>query len=89
MIEARRLTKEIVIPEGVEVTLGELLTIKKGKNAISKKMSYPTIEIKIEGNKIIIIPKKFTKNEKKHVRLTAGFNHPSYHPRSGRRADRG
>src|SRR3989338_8051157 len=37
MIEARRLRKEIQIPKGVEVTLGEKLIVKKGKYVISKK----------------------------------------------------
>jgi len=51
MIEARRLRKEIQIPKGVEVTLGEKLTVKKGKYVISKKLSYPTIELKKEEEK--------------------------------------
>ncbi len=67
MIEARRLRKEIEIPKGIEVTLGEIITIKKGKNVISKKLCYPTLEIKKEENKIIIIPKGFTKKEKKII----------------------
>lgn len=67
MIEARKLRKEIEIPQGVEVTLGEIITIKKGKSVISKKLSYPTIEIKKEEDKIVIIPKVFTKKEKKII----------------------
>ena len=67
MIEARRLRKEIQIPKGVEVTLGEKLTVKKGKYVISKKLSYPTIELKKEEDKLVIIPKLFTKKEKKII----------------------
>ena len=61
MIEARRLRKEIQIPKGVEVTLGEKLTVKKGKYVVSKKLSHPTLEITKEGDKLIITPKGFTK----------------------------
>ena len=64
MIEARRLRKEIQIPKGVEVTLGEKLTVKKGKYVISKKLSYPTIELKKEEDKLVIIPKLFTKSKR-------------------------
>ena len=68
MIEARRLRKEIQIPKGVEVTLGEKLIVKKGKYVISKKLSYPTIELKKEEEKLVIIPKLFTKKEKKIIK---------------------
>jgi large subunit ribosomal protein L6 len=67
MIEARRLKKEIIIPSGIDVNLGEMITIKKGKNVISKKLCYPTIEVKKEGEKIVLSPKLFTKKEKKII----------------------
>lgn len=67
MIEERRLKKELVIPQGIEVTLGEQVTIKKGKVEITKKLFYPTLELKKEGDKLIIAPKKFTKREKRII----------------------
>jgi len=67
MIEERRLRKEIEIPEGVHVELGEQFTVKKGHFEIKKKLFYPTIEVKKEGEKIVITPKKFTKREKKII----------------------
>ncbi|MBS3162678.1 50S ribosomal protein L6 [Candidatus Woesearchaeota archaeon] len=67
MIEARRLRKEIQIPAGIDVELGEKITVKKGKYVVSKKLSHPTLEITKEGDKLIITPKGFTKREKKII----------------------
>lgn len=67
MIEERRLRKEIAIPEGVEITLGDLLTVKKKNVEIKKKLSYPTVTVQKKENAIIIEPKRFTKREKKII----------------------
>lgn len=68
MIEERRLRKEIVIPKGVQVTIGnKSVTIKKDKNEIKKELFYPTIDLKVEGDKVVLIPKRFTKREKKII----------------------
>ncbi len=57
-----------MIPQDVNVTVGEeMVTIKKGNNEITKKLFYPTIELKKEGDKVVLIPKKFTKREKKII----------------------
>jgi large subunit ribosomal protein L6 len=67
MIEERRLRKEIGIPEGINVELGNQTIVKKGHFEIKKKLFYPTVDVKKEGGKIIITPKKFTKREKKII----------------------
>ena len=68
MIEAHRLKKEIEIPEGVEVNLGDRnLVVKKGSNEVKRNLYYPTVEINIEGKKIVLNPKKFSKREKKII----------------------
>lgn len=64
MIEERRLRKEIIIPEGIEVQVGDYVTVKKKNVEIKKKLSYPTIKLSKKDNKIIIEPKRFTKREK-------------------------
>lgn len=67
MIEERRLRKEIQIPEGVEVQVAEVITVKKNKFEVKRKLSYPTVILSKKDNKIIIEPKRFTKREKKII----------------------
>jgi large subunit ribosomal protein L6 len=68
MIDAHKLKKEIVIPEGVEATLEEgILTVKKGSNEVKRDLYYPTIEVLKEGQNIVLNPKKFSKREKKMI----------------------
>jgi len=68
MIEERRLRKEIIIPEGVEVQIKKVfVSIKKKNFEIEKKLFYPTITIEKKENKIILVPKRFTKREKKII----------------------
>ena len=64
MIEERRLRKEIAIPQGVDVELGEIVTVKKKNQEVKKRMFYPTVQLTKDGDKIVIQPKRFTKREK-------------------------
>ncbi|MEA3379060.1 MAG: 50S ribosomal protein L6 [Nanoarchaeota archaeon] len=59
-----RLTKEIEIPEGIEVEIGSAIIIKGPKGEVKREVNVPTIEICKENNKIIIKPKRFTKRQK-------------------------
>jgi len=67
MIDPIKLTKEIEIPEKVEVVIDETITIKGEKGENSKRLFYPTVKISKKDNKIIIEPIKFTKREKKII----------------------
>ena len=67
MIDAKKLTKEIEIPENVEVMVDEIITVKGEKGENSKRLFYPTVKISKKDNKIVIEPKKFTKREKKII----------------------
>ena len=68
MIELRRLRKEIEIPEGFEVQIGEkTIEIKGNGKEIKKIMYYPTILIQVKDKKVILEPKKFSKREKKMI----------------------
>ncbi len=67
MIEQRRLRKEIVIPQGMEVEIGEVITIKHKNVVVQKRLTYPTVTIEKKNDKIIIEPKRFTKREKKII----------------------
>jgi len=64
MIEERRLRKEIVIPQDVEIDIGDVITVKKKNHVVKKRLSFPTVSIVKKESKIVIEPKKFTKNEK-------------------------
>jgi len=56
---------EIEIPEGITALIdGENMVIKKDSNELRKKIN-PLVNVKIEGNKIIIEAKLATKKEKK------------------------
>jgi len=60
-----KLFEEIEIPKGINAILeNEFIIFKKDSNEIKRKIN-PIINIKIEGNKITIEAKKFTKREKK------------------------
>jgi len=57
--------EEIEIPSGVNARIeNNILIIKKDDNEIKRELN-PLIEIKIEGNKIILEAKKSTKREKR------------------------
>ena len=45
MIDAKKLTKEIEIPENVEVMVDEIITVKGEKGENSKRLFYPTVKI--------------------------------------------
>ena len=67
MIEARRLRKEITIPTGVDVEMGDVVTVKHKNFQVKKKLSYPTLNLSKKENKIIIEPKLFSKREKRII----------------------
>ena len=67
MIDPKKLTKEIEIPEKVEVVIDETITIKGEKGENRKRLFYPTVKISKKDNKIVIEPIKFTKREKKII----------------------
>ena len=59
------LREEIEIPNGITAGIEEnVLIIKKDNNELKRELN-PLIEIKIEGNKIILEAKKSTKREKR------------------------
>ncbi|MDP3918904.1 MAG: 50S ribosomal protein L6 [Nanoarchaeota archaeon] len=72
MIEARKLRKEIVIPEGVEVNIVDrMISMKKGSNEIKKELYFPTVSIQKNDNHLVIEPNKFSKREKKIINTFA------------------
>ena len=65
MVVAANITEEIDIPEGVDVTLGDDVTIKGPQGEVSRKFTYPNISMKKENEKIILetrFPKKKDKS---------------------------
>ncbi len=68
MIAEKKLNAEIEAPEGVEVKIeGRTLTAKGPKGEISKELMDPTIEIKVDGNKVKLKALKHTKRQKTMV----------------------
>lgn len=58
--------KEVVLPEGVAASLdNNTLKVKGPRGENQRNFVYPKIELRIDGNKIIIGSKKATKREKK------------------------
>ncbi|MBI4153972.1 50S ribosomal protein L6 [Candidatus Woesearchaeota archaeon] len=75
MIPANRLTNEVEIPQGVDVTLGKEVIVKGAKGTVKKELSYPNIALKKEGNKIVLKPLRFTKEQKRMINtFTAHLN---------------
>lgn len=58
------ITVEVEIPEGVTATLDASKFTVKGKTEASRSFVYPKIELKIEGQKVILHTAKGTKREK-------------------------
>lgn len=59
------LNEEIMIPEGISAILEEnVVTMKKDSEEIVRKIN-PMINVKVEGDKIILETKKATKKQKK------------------------
>ncbi|MBT3324343.1 50S ribosomal protein L6 [archaeon] len=68
MIEAYKLRKVVEVPEGVEVNIVDReIQVKKGSLEVKRVLYFPTVEIKKEGNNIVLEPKRFTKKEKKII----------------------
>jgi len=66
------LSKEVEIPEGVEIKLEENnLKVKGPAGENSKDFDFNKLEVKIEGNKVILSHKKATKKEKKLINTFA------------------
>ncbi|MFH1455542.1 MAG: 50S ribosomal protein L6 [archaeon] len=65
MFPKERLRKEIEIPEGVQVIIdGKTVKVIGPVGEVQRILAYPTLEIKIEGNKVMFEPKVFSKKEK-------------------------
>lgn len=61
----KKLIEEIEIPENINASFDkDELVMKKNNNELRRKLN-PAIGLKIEGNKILIKPRKTTRKEKK------------------------
>lgn len=75
MVEAKSKQKvwttlevEVELPEGVSAEAGlGTLKVTGPKGEISKIMRYPTVYVKVEGNKVLIGTKRFSQKEKKMI----------------------
>lgn len=61
----KEISGEIEIPNGIEIKLGKTLDVKGPKGEIKKNLYVPSIAIKQEGNKIMLMANRHTKKEKK------------------------
>ena len=63
------ITETIEIPEGTNLDLSDNeMTIKKGPKSCSKRFDLKNIEVKKEGNSLVLSCKKSTKREKKMIK---------------------
>jgi len=63
--QKNKLFEEIEIPGGINAVIeDQMIILKKNNNEIKRKLN-PVIDVKIEGNKVIIEARKSTKREKK------------------------
>lgn len=65
MVPKKKLELEIEMPEGVQVKLeGNKLTLTGEQGEVSKEFNNLLIEIKVEGNKVMLNALKFSKKQK-------------------------
>ncbi len=69
MENKKNLTKEILIPEGITITIAERIVTVKGAAEISKKITTKRLSAEIKEGKVILKPnvKKPSKTEKKLI----------------------
>ncbi len=80
----KEISGEIEIPSGIEIKLGKTIDVKGPKGEIKRSLNVPSIAIKQEGNKIMLMANRHTKKEKKllcsiraHIRnMIAGVTTP-------------
>lgn len=61
MVEAVVLREEIPIPEGIDVTVEDEVTVKGSKGQLSRKFNYPNVVIKKDNGNVVLeahFPKK-------------------------------
>ena len=61
MVEAVVLREEIPIPEGIDVTIEDEVTVKGSKGQLSRKFNYPNVVIKKDDGNVVLeahFPKK-------------------------------
>ena len=87
MVEAVVLREEIPIPEGIDVTVEDVVTVKGSKGQLSRKFNYPKVVIKKDNGNVVLeanFPKKKDKamlgTIKSHINnmiigLTDGFTY--------------
>lgn len=87
MVLAAAIREEIEIPEGVEVKIGDEVSVKGPNGQISRKFTYPNVSIALEDNLVVLetaFPKKADKSmigtTKAHVQnmitgVTDGFTY--------------
>jgi len=64
-VKEQNLIEEINIPEGISAELNEeTLTLKKGDEEVKRKIN-PRVDVKIDGNKLILKSVRNRKTEKK------------------------
>ena len=57
---------EVALPEGVAASVeGNMLTIKGPKGEVTRELKQKNVSVKIDGQKIILETKRFTKKDKK------------------------
>ncbi len=65
-MKVENLLQDIEIPEGVTAAMTEdVLTITGSKGTVSKKFDFPSVDIRIDGSKVILSAKQATKRQKK------------------------
>ncbi|OEC88056.1 MULTISPECIES: 50S ribosomal protein L6 [Methanobacterium] len=61
MVEAVVLREEIPIPEGIDVTIEDEVTVKGSKGQLSRKFNYPNVVVKKDNGNVVLeahFPKK-------------------------------
>jgi large subunit ribosomal protein L6 len=64
-MKAPKLTKEMEIPEKVQVTVeGRTVKVQGPKGDVQREFRFPRIQVKVDGNKVVLIVTNATRREK-------------------------
>ena len=68
----REIVQKIEIPKGIEISLeGNKVKVKGSEGELEREFNFTKMDVKKEGNEIIIENKKSTKSEKKRINTAA------------------
>lgn len=71
MIPENKLRKEIMIPDGVKVSLDGELVVRGPKGEVKRTFNEPSVKMELQSNKLVLSPSRMNKNQKRMINTYA------------------